>query len=93
MLNITTEPSGDAQVLTAGTQDGYLDKYAIKESVEDKTTLRLRYTHAPNKICLPPELLESEFLNIAEAEGIGPEGVYQAASGESRQFDNVSHLL
>jgi type I site-specific restriction-modification system R (restriction) subunit len=30
-------------------EDEYLDKYAIKEFVEDKTTLRLRYTHAPKQ--------------------------------------------
>ncbi len=52
------------------TEQGYLDKYSIAESIEDGTTLRLRYTHAPSEICLPPDLLEEEFLKIAAAEGI-----------------------
>jgi type I restriction enzyme R subunit len=69
-IDQTAYGKGTFKVFGKEDEDGYLDKYAIKESVEDKTTLRLRYTHAPNKICLPPELLESEFLNIAEAEGI-----------------------
>ena len=49
---------------------GYLDKYTIAESIRDKTTLKLKYRHAPNEICLPEELLEEEFLNLAEAEGV-----------------------
>ena len=51
-------------------EEGYLDKYTIAESIEDGTTVRLHYTHAPNQICLPEALLEEEFLKIADAEGI-----------------------
>ncbi|RIL00907.1 MAG: deoxyribonuclease HsdR [Proteobacteria bacterium] len=49
---------------------GYLDKYAIRESIEDETTLKLRYTLAPNEIRVPRDVLEAEFLSLYEAEGV-----------------------
>jgi type I restriction enzyme R subunit len=57
---------------TFGTQDpeGYLDKYSIKESIEDGTTLKLRHTLAPGEIALPDEMLDKEFLALAETEGV-----------------------
>jgi len=57
---------------TFGTQDsdGYLDKYSIKESIEDGTTLKLRHTLAPGDIALPDEILDKEFLALAETEGV-----------------------
>jgi type I restriction enzyme R subunit len=55
-----------------GTEDpeGYLDKYSIAESIEDGTTLPLRYSLAPNEMQVPREQLEKEFLSLAEAEGV-----------------------
>ena len=57
---------------TFGTEDpdGYLDKYSIKESIEDGTTLKLRHTLAPGEIALPDEILDKEFLALAETEGV-----------------------
>jgi type I restriction enzyme R subunit len=57
---------------TFGTEDpdGYLDKYSIKESIEDGTTLKLRHTLAPGEIALPDEILDEEFLALAETEGV-----------------------
>jgi len=49
---------------------GYLDKYSIKESIEDGTTLQLNYALAPNEIRVSQELLEKEFFSLAETEGI-----------------------
>lgn len=49
---------------------GYLDKYGIAESIEDGTTVKLHYTLAPNELRPKKEILEKEFLNLAEAEGI-----------------------
>lgn len=49
---------------------GYLDKYGIAESIEDGTTVKLHYTLAPNDLRPKKEILEKEFLNLAEAEGI-----------------------
>jgi len=53
-----------------GDKKGYLDKYSMKESIEDGTTLPLRYSLAPNEIRVPRDQLEKEFLGLAEAEGI-----------------------
>jgi type I restriction enzyme R subunit len=49
---------------------GYLDKYSIRESIDDKTTLPLHYTLAPSEMRVDRELLEQEFLTLKEAEGI-----------------------
>lgn len=49
---------------------GYLDKYSIAESINDGTTLPLHYSLAPNEFTIDKELLEKEFLELKEAEGI-----------------------
>jgi type I restriction enzyme, R subunit len=63
---------GQGTFKTFGIDDpkGYLDKYSIRESIGDGTTLRLHYTLAPNEILVPREQLEREFLSLAEAEGV-----------------------
>ncbi|OJW27630.1 MAG: deoxyribonuclease HsdR [Planctomycetales bacterium 71-10] len=55
-----------------GTDDpkGYLDKYTIKQSVEDGTTVPLHYSLAPNDLRVDRETLEKEFLALAELEGV-----------------------
>jgi type I restriction enzyme R subunit len=49
---------------------GYLDKYSIKESVADGTTVPLHYQLAPNELQVNRETLAKEFLALAEAEGV-----------------------
>ncbi len=49
---------------------GYLHKYSMKESIEDGTTKKLNYALAPNELRIPADVLEKEFLDLAEAEGI-----------------------
>lgn len=49
---------------------GYLDKYSIRESIEDGTTVPLHYALAPNELRVDRETLEREFLNLAELEGV-----------------------
>jgi len=49
---------------------GYLDKYGISESIEDGTTVPLHYTLAPNDLLVDKDMLENEFLNLADAQGI-----------------------
>ena len=49
---------------------GYLDKYAIAESIEDGTTVPLNYALAPSDLQVDRETLEREFLSLAEAEGM-----------------------
>jgi type I restriction enzyme R subunit len=49
---------------------GYLHKYSIADSIPDGTTLPLFYAMAPNELLVPKEVLEKEFLNLAEAYGV-----------------------
>lgn len=49
---------------------GYLDKYDIAQSIEDGTTVKLNYTIAKNELLPNKEILEREFLNLAEAQGL-----------------------
>ena len=51
-------------------QQGYLHKYSISDSIEDGTTLPLFYGMAPNELLVPKEILEKEFLYLAEAYGV-----------------------
>ena len=47
-----------------------MDKYTIAESIEDETTLPIRYTMAPSKMTVPTEQLDKEFFALAELEGV-----------------------
>ncbi len=49
---------------------GYLDKYGIKESIQDGTTVPLNYVIAPNKLLVDRALLEKQFLEVTEAMGV-----------------------
>lgn len=51
-------------------EKGYLHKYSIADSIKDGTTLPLYYSLAPNELLVPKEILEKEFLSLAEAEGV-----------------------
>jgi type I restriction enzyme R subunit len=63
---------GKGTFKTFGCEDdpGYLHKYSISESIEDGTTLPLYYNLAPNEMLVPHEIMEQEFLALAETEGI-----------------------
>ena len=63
---------GKGTFKTFGLEDdkGYLHKYSIAESIEDGTTLPLYYNLAPNEMRVPHEIMEKEFLGLAESEGI-----------------------
>ncbi|MGH7966381.1 MAG: type I restriction enzyme subunit R domain-containing protein, partial [Candidatus Binatia bacterium] len=54
----------------ADDEKGYLDKYSIRESVVDGTTVPLHYQLAPNDLLVDRETPEKEFLALAETEGI-----------------------
>ncbi len=49
---------------------GYLDKYSIKESIEDGTTVPLHYQMAPNELVVDRETMEREFWKAAALEGV-----------------------
>jgi type I restriction enzyme R subunit len=63
---------GKGTFKTFGCEDdaGYLHKYSIAESIEDGTTLPLYYQLAPNEMLVPTEIMEAEFLALAETEGV-----------------------
>ena len=63
---------GKGTFKTFGCEDdkGYLHKYSISESIEDGTTLPLYYNLAPNEMLVPHEIMDKEFLSLAETEGI-----------------------
>src|SRR5436190_14130972 len=69
-IDKTAYGKGTFKVFGKEDEEGYLDKYSIAESISDGTTLKLKYALAPNEIRLPDEILEKEFLDLAEAEGI-----------------------
>jgi type I restriction enzyme R subunit len=69
-IDKTAYGKGTFKVFGKEDDEGYLDKYSIRESIEDGTTVKLRHTLARSEMQLPKELLEKEFLSIVEAEGV-----------------------
>ena len=61
---------GTFKVFGVDDAQGYLDKYAITESIEDGTTVPLNYALAPSDLRVDRETLEREFLNLAITEGM-----------------------
>lgn len=61
---------GTFKVFGVDDEKGYLDKYAIAESIQDGTTVPLNYALAPSELRIDSETLEREFLNLADAEGV-----------------------
>jgi len=61
---------GTFQVFGRDDPQGYLDKYSIAESIADGTTVPLRYTLAPSDLGVDREVLDREFLDLKEAEGV-----------------------
>lgn len=63
---------GKGTFKTFGQDDekGYLDKYSIRESIDEGTTVPLHYSLAPNDLQVDRETLDREFLSLAEAEGV-----------------------
>lgn len=69
-IDKTTYGKGTFKVFGVDDPQGYLDKYSIAESIEDGTTVPLYYTLAPNELRVDRDVLEREFLDLAEAEGV-----------------------
>ena len=61
---------GTFKVFGVDDAQGYLDKYAIVESIEDGTTVSLNYALAPSDLRVDREMLEREFLSLAVTEGM-----------------------
>jgi len=69
-IDRTAYGQGTFKIFGRDDPKGYLDKYSIRESIEDGTTLRLNYSLAPNEMRVTREQLEEEFLSLVEAEGV-----------------------
>lgn len=61
---------GTFKVFGADDEQGYLDKYAIAESIEDGTTVPLNYALAPSSLLVDRETLEEEFFRLMVGEGV-----------------------
>ena len=61
---------GTFKVFGVDDEQGYLDKYAIVESIEDGTTVPLNYALASSDLRIDRETLEREFLSLAVTEGM-----------------------
>ena len=61
---------GTFKVFGRDDEQGYLDKYAIVESIEDGTTVPLNYALASSDLRIDRETLEREFLNLVMTEGM-----------------------
>ena len=61
---------GTFKVFGADDEQGYLDKYAIAESIEDGATVPLNYALAPSDLQVDRETLDGEFLRLVVAEGV-----------------------
>jgi type I restriction enzyme R subunit len=69
-IDRTAHGKGTFKVFGVDDARGYLDKYSIRESIGDGTTVPLHYALAPNDLQVDRETLEREFLNVAELEGV-----------------------
>lgn len=66
----TEQGEGTFKIFGQQDEKGYLDKYSIKESIEDKTTLRIKHVLAPSEMTVPAERLDKEFFDLAASEGV-----------------------
>ncbi len=69
-IDKTAHGKGTFKVFGGGDPGGYLDKYSIRESIEDGTTVPLHYQMAPNDLVVDREAMEREFWKAAELEGV-----------------------
>lgn len=61
---------GTFKIFGGEDERGYLDKYSIAESIQDGTTVQLNYALAPSDLRVQREILEKEFLSLADSEGV-----------------------
>jgi len=69
-IDRTAHGKGTFKVFGVDDARGYLDKYSIRESIQDGTTVPLHYALAPNDLLVDRETLDLEFLSMAELEGV-----------------------
>jgi type I restriction enzyme R subunit len=69
-IDRTSHGRGTFKTFGVDDPQGYLDKYSIRESIEDGTTVPLHYQLAPNDLIADREAMEKEFWAAAELEGV-----------------------
>jgi type I restriction enzyme R subunit len=69
-IDRTAHGKGTFAVFGGGDPGGYLDKYSIRESIEDGTTVPLHYQIAPNDLVVDRAAMEQEFWTVASLEGV-----------------------
>ncbi len=69
-IDHTAHGRGTFKTFGADDPQGYLDKYSIRESIEDGTTVPLHYQLAPNDLIADREAMEKDFWAAAELEGV-----------------------
>lgn len=69
-IDTLSQGEGTFKVFGADDEQGYLDKYAIAESIEDGATVPLNYALAPSDLQVDRETLEREFLREMVAGGV-----------------------
>jgi len=62
--------SGSFQIFGSQDEKGYLHKYSIIESIDDETTLPIKYMLAPSSMSMEPEDLDEQFYALASDEDI-----------------------
>jgi type I restriction enzyme R subunit len=69
-IDQTAHGRGTFKIFGGDDRGGYLDRYSIRDSIPDGTTLPLNYGLAPNELLVNRETLETQFLKLAELEGV-----------------------
>jgi type I restriction enzyme R subunit len=62
--------SGSFQIFGSQDEEGYLHKYSIIESIDDETTLPIKYLLAPSSMSMEPEDLDEQFYALATDEDV-----------------------
>jgi type I restriction enzyme R subunit len=66
----TEQGRGTFKIFGAEDEAGYLDKYSIKESIADETTLPIKHVLAPSTMTVAADRLDREFFALAGAEDV-----------------------
>jgi len=66
----TAEGKGTFKIFGLEDERGYLDKYSIRESIADETTIPINHVLAPSDMTVPAERLDKEFFALTASEGV-----------------------
>lgn len=88
-IDRTAHGRGTFKVFGLDDPTGYLDKYGIRESVADGTTVPLHYQLAPNEMQVDKETLDKEFLDLKEAEGVSDQEELNAVLDRAVTLKNL----